>query len=76
MQLVVVGVGLEVTDYLLPVGREDVSISAIEALVDLEHGLAPVLSVGLVRILTFDHNPVYNSGTGTYPWPESCSRVS
>ena len=65
MKLVVVGVGLEVADDLLPVGRKDVSISAIEALVDLEHGSALALSVGQVGIRTFDHNPVYNSGTGT-----------
>jgi hypothetical protein len=40
MQLVVVGVGLEVTDDLLPVGREDVFICTVQALVDLVPGSA------------------------------------
>lgn len=35
MQFVVVGVCLEVRDYLLPVGCEDVFVGAVETLVDL-----------------------------------------
>ena len=40
VQFVIVGVSLEVRDYLLPVGSEDVFVGAVEALVDLFAGSA------------------------------------
>jgi hypothetical protein len=64
VQLVVVGVGLQVTDDLLPVGCEDVFVRAVQALVDLERWVSLALIPSTGRMHTFAHAPVYSSATG------------
>jgi hypothetical protein len=50
-------------DYLLPVGCEDILISTVQTLVDLDPGLA-FIYLSDVGMRTFAHAPVYNSATG------------
>lgn len=42
MELIVVCVSLEVVDHLLPVGRQNVFVSTVKALIDLLTRLVPV----------------------------------
>lgn len=75
MDLVVVVIGLEVVDGMLPVCSQDITRRALEALIDLFpmiERLAHFQTDGApMRLPTFAHVPAYSSGTGAYPCAES-----